>query len=83
MSTGSNGEDIWQSTSDFVPIQNGEYGSITIGEEMEMEFDFAWGGYSNDPDSTGTQLRTSFVSDSVNLEGVAAMVRVLVIPQCG
>lgn len=48
-STGPNGEDIWQSTSDFVPIQEGLYGNIRIGELMIMKFDFVWDGYSNDP----------------------------------
>lgn len=47
--TGPDGEDIWSSTTDFVPIQEGLYGNITIGETMVMEFDFVWAGYSNDP----------------------------------
>merc|ERR1719361_1169429 len=47
--TGDNGEDIWYSTSDFVPVQSQSFGSIRIGRVMTMEFDFIFGGRTNDP----------------------------------
>ena len=50
----------WRSTTDFIPIREGLYGDITIGQEMEMEFDFIWWGYSDDPYSTGTSYENFF-----------------------
>ncbi len=69
--TGDNGEDIWRSTSDFVPVQCNssagadltktcERGDITIGEVMDMEFDITWYGYTNDPTSTGDAYENFF-----------------------
>eukprot|EP00485_Elphidium_margaritaceum_P020259 CAMPEP_0202727152 /NCGR_PEP_ID=MMETSP1385-20130828/184977_1 /ASSEMBLY_ACC=CAM_ASM_000861 /TAXON_ID=933848 /ORGANISM="Elphidium margaritaceum" /LENGTH=804 /DNA_ID=CAMNT_0049393391 /DNA_START=33 /DNA_END=2447 /DNA_ORIENTATION=- len=44
-SVGANGEFIWQSTSDFIPGKPGQaYGTIPIGDEMTMEFDWTWHG---------------------------------------
>merc|ERR1719203_1884822 len=65
MDTGDDGSDIWRSTSDFVPIQDAGdesnlFGNITIGELMDMEFDFVWGGYTNEPYSTGNQFENFF-----------------------
>ena len=48
-SIGSNGEYLWQSTSDFIPVQSQSFGEIPIGDEMSAEFDFVWGGRTNDP----------------------------------
>lgn len=48
-STGLNGEYLWQSTSDFIPVQSQSFGEIKIGDEMSAEFDFVWGGRTNDP----------------------------------
>jgi len=45
----SPGEYVWQSTSDFIPVQSQSYGEIMIGHEMSVEFDFVWGGRTNDP----------------------------------
>ena len=47
--TGPNGEDIWRSTSEFIPVQSQSFGSIKIGKEMLMTFDFTWNGYTYDP----------------------------------
>eukprot|EP01084_Bolivina_argentea_P096035 172645_1 len=47
--TGLNGEDIWRSTSDFIPIQSQSFGSIKLGQIMSMEFDFIWNGRTNNP----------------------------------
>merc|ERR1719474_838652 len=62
--TGVDGSDIWRSTSDFIPLQGDdvdtEYGTITIGEIMTMEFDFVWGGYSLDPVTSGSQYENFF-----------------------
>ena len=65
MNTGDDGSDIWRSTSDFIPVQRestdtGDDGSITIGELMIMEFDFVWGGYTNDPYDSGNQFENFF-----------------------
>ena len=43
----SNGDHIWKSTSDFVPVQSSSFGNITIGHIMSMEFDFVWNGHTN------------------------------------
>ena len=59
-SIGPDGEEIWQSTSPFVPVQSKSFGNITIGNIMTMEFDFIWNGYSNDPYSTGNQYENFF-----------------------
>eukprot|EP01083_Nonionella_stella_P155650 503074_1 len=40
--TGTNGEDIWESTSDFIPVQSTSFGAIKIGHEMKTEFDFVF-----------------------------------------
>ena len=48
-STLSNGTDRWESTSDFIPIRDQSYGTITIGSTMRMEFDFTFLGRTNDP----------------------------------
>jgi len=50
----------WRSTSDFVPIQGGLFGNITIGQVMDMEFDFIWWGYSDDPNASGQSFENFF-----------------------
>ena len=40
----SNGDYVWKSISDFVPVQSQSFGTITIGHIMSMEFDFVWNG---------------------------------------
>eukprot|EP01084_Bolivina_argentea_P133504 235604_1 len=47
--TGSNGEDIWRSTSDFIPVQSTSFGTIRISHIMSAEFDFIWKGRTNYP----------------------------------
>ena len=49
LDTGPNGEDIWRSTSTFVPVQSQSFGTIKLGKKMLMEFDFTWNGYTFDP----------------------------------
>eukprot|EP01083_Nonionella_stella_P144114 449307_1 len=46
-STGANGEDIWRSTSDFVPQSSTSYGTIKVGQVIVMEFDFKFTNRSN------------------------------------
>ena len=46
---GSDGTQIWNSTSDFVPVQSQSFGSIKIGRIMTVEFDFVFWGRTNDP----------------------------------
>eukprot|EP01083_Nonionella_stella_P012417 35247_1 len=41
---GPNQEDIWRSTSQFIPVQSTSFGTITIGEIMSIEFTFTFGG---------------------------------------
>jgi len=48
-STGADGSDLWYSTSDFVPVQSQSFGTIQIGRIMTVEFDFVFGGRTNDP----------------------------------
>eukprot|EP01084_Bolivina_argentea_P218194 370313_1 len=48
-SIGVNGEDIWISTSDFVPQQSQSFGTIRLGQIMSVAFDFVWGGRTSDP----------------------------------
>lgn len=55
-STGSNGEDIWYSTSDFVPVHAQSFGTIRIGRIMSVEFDFIFGGRTNDPNENQTEM---------------------------
>merc|ERR1719474_1035825 len=40
----SDGDYVWRSTSDFVPVQSRCFGNMTIGERMSMTFDFVWNG---------------------------------------
>eukprot|EP01083_Nonionella_stella_P053085 140594_1 len=47
--TGTNGEAIWKSTSDFIPVQSQPYGTIRLGQIMSAEFDFVWNGRTNSP----------------------------------
>merc|ERR1719447_1167846 len=42
--TDPDGDFLWQSTSDFVPVQSQSFGNITIGHAMSMDFDFVWDG---------------------------------------
>eukprot|EP01084_Bolivina_argentea_P075154 136260_1 len=42
-------QDIWRSTSDFIPQQSMSYGTIRIGQIMSTEFDWKFWGRSNDP----------------------------------
>ena len=56
---GVNGEDIWRSRTDFIPVQSAQYGAIKIGEEMSMEFDFTWHGRTYDP-SNATDVYEQF-----------------------
>ena len=53
----SNGEHIWQSTSNFVPVQSTSYGTIPIGNTMSMEFDFIWNGHTATSPSGGMFFR--------------------------
>merc|ERR1719419_1676267 len=48
-SVGPNGESVWQSTSDFVPVQGESFGAIKLGHDMVMEFDFVFNGRTNSP----------------------------------
>ena len=54
--TGSNSQDIWYSTSDFVPVQSESFGTIKIGRIMSMEFDFVFGGRTNDPNKDQSEM---------------------------
>ena len=47
--TGDNDEDIWYSTSVFVPVHSQSFGTIKIGRIMSIEFDFVFNGRTNDP----------------------------------
>eukprot|EP01083_Nonionella_stella_P052390 139002_1 len=47
--TGPNGEDIWKSTSWFQAGGVASYGTIKIGQIMEMEFDFRYMTRNNTP----------------------------------
>lgn len=47
----SDGAYIWESTTDFVPVQSTSYGNMTIGDIMYMEFDFVWNGRATDSGS--------------------------------
>lgn len=47
---------IWESTSDFIPVQSTSFGNIQIGDEMSMEFDFVYNG----PTNTHTSARENF-----------------------
>ena len=78
MDTGDDGSDIWRSTSDFIPVQRelsdtDDDGSITIGEIMTMEFDFVWGGYSNDPYDSGTQYENFFRVGYSHFQGASCV----------
>ena len=78
MDTGDDGSDIWRSTSDFVPVQReatdtDDDGSITIGEIMTMEFDFVWGGYSNDPYDSGNQFENFFRVGYSHFQGASCV----------
>lgn len=46
-----NGVFVWESTSNFVPVQSTTYGNMTIGNEMSVEFDFIYNG-PTDPGQT-------------------------------
>jgi len=50
------GEEIWQSTSDFIPLRSQSFGSIRIGRAMSAEFDFQFGGRTNDPKSDAYEM---------------------------
>ena len=54
--TGDYGEDIWYSTSDFVPVHSQSFGTIKIGRIMSVEFDFVFGGRTNDPNKDQTEM---------------------------
>lgn len=52
--TGPNGEDIWKSTSDFIPVQpsssvSSQFGTLRLGQVMSAEFDFIFNGRTNNP----------------------------------
>ena len=49
--TGPHGEDIWRSAPSqcFTPVQSISYGTIRVGKEMSMKFDFTWNGYTFNP----------------------------------
>eukprot|EP01083_Nonionella_stella_P155974 504545_1 len=49
--TGSNGEDIWKSTSWFQQSGAISYGTIKIGQVMIMEFDWQYVARVNSPTS--------------------------------
>ena len=53
---GTDGEDIWLSTSDFVPVHSQSFGTIRIGRIMSVEFDFVFGGRTNDPNKDQTEM---------------------------
>eukprot|EP01083_Nonionella_stella_P057306 150489_1 len=44
----STGE-LWQSTSDFIPVKPKAHGNITLADTMTMEFDFIFTGRKNKP----------------------------------
>ena len=55
-SIGTNGESIWQSTSDFVPVQGQSFGQITLGRQISMKFDFIFNGRSNSPNTNKYEM---------------------------
>merc|ERR1719242_1446846 len=55
-SVGVNGEDIWLFTSEFVPVHGECFGTIRIGRIMSIEFDFVFGGRSNDPNVDKSEM---------------------------
>lgn len=46
-----NGDQLWHSTSTFLPEQSSAFGQIRIGHRMSAQFDFAWTGRTNTPRS--------------------------------
>ena len=64
-SIGPNDEYVWQSTSDFVPVQGQSFGEVMIGYKMHMEFDFVFHGRTNDPLPNKNEMffRVGFHSD--------------------
>ena len=52
----SDGTNIWQSLSDFIPQRSQYYGRIPIGINMSMEFDFIWHGRTYDPSPTAYEM---------------------------
>ena len=42
---------IWESTSDFVPVQATSFGEITLGDEMTVKFDFVYHGPEHEDDT--------------------------------
>eukprot|EP01084_Bolivina_argentea_P274022 466915_1 len=59
---------IWKSTTDFIPVQSSSFGSIPLGEIMQMEFDFTWWGRTNDPEKSKYEMffRVGFDSSGGN-----------------
>ena len=54
--TDAEGNFIWKSTSDFVPVQSTSYGTIPIGHAMSMEFDFIWNGPTDVDSSSESEM---------------------------
>jgi len=59
---GPNGEDIWRSTSDFIPEFAKSFGSIRIGYEMSISFTFIWHGRTTAPNNYEQFFRIGFDS---------------------
>ena len=64
-SIGPNKESIWQSTSDFVPVQGQSFGEVMIGYQMYMEFDFIFHGRTNHPSNNKYEMFFRVGFDSV------------------
>ena len=64
----SDGAEIWQSTSDFVPVRSQSFSTIRIGRSMTAEFDFLFGGRTNDPNPDAYEMffRVGFDSNLGN-----------------
>ena len=48
-STDDDEKDVWYSTTPFIPVQGRSFGTIHIGRVMSIDFDFVFGGRTNDP----------------------------------
>ena len=75
-SVGPNGEDIWQSTSFISPAitsAEGSLGSIRLGYNFHIEFDFAFLGRSDSPTANEYEnfLRIGPINDDGGVDAVS------------